>query len=147
MGTEKYPDENEYSEFIQNNSGYNNAWTSLTNTNYHFEIANDEFKEALDMFAQFLICPLFGESQIEREMNAVDSEFSMFLNDDQSRKKMIFMMLSHPESQYNRFDVGCLKSLKQEGIRDRLIEFHQKWYSANLMNLVICGNHTLDQLE
>jgi insulysin len=57
------------------------------------------------------------------------------------------MMLSHPESQYNRFDVGCLKSLKQEGIRDRLIEFHQKWYSANLMNLVICGNHTLDQLE
>lgn len=62
MGTEKYPDENEYSEFIQNNSGYNNAWTSLTNTNYHFEIANDEFKEALDMFAQFFICPLFGES-------------------------------------------------------------------------------------
>jgi len=51
MGTDKYPDENEYSEFIQNNGGYSNAWTSMTNTNYHFEIASDAFEEALDMFA------------------------------------------------------------------------------------------------
>ena len=36
MGTEKYPIENEYSEFISNNGGYNNAFTSLTDTNYHF---------------------------------------------------------------------------------------------------------------
>lgn len=98
MGTEKFPDENEYSEFIQNNGGYNNAYTSLTSTNYHFEIANDAFKEALDMFAQFYISPLFGESQIEREMNAVDSEFSMFLQEDSSRKKMLFQMVSNPLS-------------------------------------------------
>ena len=36
MGSEKYPAENEYSEFITNNGGYSNAWTSLTDTNYHF---------------------------------------------------------------------------------------------------------------
>ena len=36
MGTEKYPSENEYAEFITNNGGYNNAFTDLTDTNYHF---------------------------------------------------------------------------------------------------------------
>ena len=31
MGTEKYKGENEYTEFIKNNGGMNNAYTSLTN--------------------------------------------------------------------------------------------------------------------
>jgi len=51
MGTEKYPSENEYSQFITNNGGSNNAYTSLTNTNYHFDISNEAFSEALDRFA------------------------------------------------------------------------------------------------
>ena len=51
MGTEKYPSENEYAEFISNNGGYNNAYTNLTDTNYHFEVSNDAFGEALDRFA------------------------------------------------------------------------------------------------
>ena len=32
MGTKKYPSENEYSEYITNNGGMNNAFTSLTDT-------------------------------------------------------------------------------------------------------------------
>ena len=51
MGTEKYPSENEYSEYIKNNGGYNNAYTSLTNTNYHFECSNEAFSGGLDRFA------------------------------------------------------------------------------------------------
>ena len=77
MGTEKYPNESEYSEFITNNGGYNNAWTSFTDTNYHFEVSNEAFGDALDRFAQFFICPLMDESSTDREMNAVDSEYNM----------------------------------------------------------------------
>jgi insulysin len=51
MGTAKYPSENEYTEFIKNNGGMNNAYTSLTNTNYHFDCANEAFEGALDRFA------------------------------------------------------------------------------------------------
>ena len=79
MGTEKYPSENEYSQFIQNNGGMNNAYTSLTNTNYHFDCSNEAFEEALDRFAQFFICPNFSESGAEREVKAVDSEFNQSL--------------------------------------------------------------------
>lgn len=51
MGTEKYPEENEYSKFMENNGGMNNAYTSLTNTNYHFDVSNEAFGEALDRFS------------------------------------------------------------------------------------------------
>jgi insulysin len=34
MGTKKYPDEAEYSEYISKAGGYDNAYTSLTSTNY-----------------------------------------------------------------------------------------------------------------
>ena len=51
MGTEKYPSENEYAEFITNAGGSNNAWTSLTDTNYMFDCSNEGFSGALDRFA------------------------------------------------------------------------------------------------
>ena len=34
MGTAKYPDEKEYSQYLKENGGYSNAYTSWTNTNY-----------------------------------------------------------------------------------------------------------------
>jgi insulysin len=79
MGTKNFPDESEYSKFIENNGGANNAYTSLTDTNYHFDIANEAFGEALTRFSEFFKCPNFAESSTEREMKAVDSEFSQSL--------------------------------------------------------------------
>ena len=60
MGTKKYPDEEEYSQYIKDKGGMNNAYTSLTNTNYHFDCSNEGFEGAVDRFAQFFISPLLG---------------------------------------------------------------------------------------
>ena len=76
MGTEKYPSENEYSEYITNVGGMNNAYTSMTDTNYMFDSSNEGFQGALDRFAQFFIAPLLKEDSTEREMEAVDSEYN-----------------------------------------------------------------------
>ena len=51
QGTDKYPSENEYSAFMTNNGGSNNAYTSLTDTNYHFDCSNEAFEESLDRLA------------------------------------------------------------------------------------------------
>lgn len=59
MGTEKYPDENEYAKFVENNGGMNNAYTSLTNTNFHLDVSNKAFEEALERFSDFFISPTF----------------------------------------------------------------------------------------
>jgi len=42
---------------------------------------------------------------------------------------------------------GNLESLKQDGIREALLGFHKNWYSSNIMNLVLYGKHSLEQLE
>lgn len=147
MGTEKYPSENEYSEFISNNGGDNNAWTSMTDTNYQFSIANEAFEGGLDRFAQFFISPLFDESSTEREMKAVDSEHNQGLQSDAWRKYELIKTLANEESPFNRFSTGNLKSLKIDGIRETLLDFHKKWYSSNIMNLVISGKHSIEQME
>ena len=74
MGTEKYPDENSYSQFVTDAGGMTNAYTSLNDTNYQFEVANDKFEETLDRFSQFFISPLMLKDSVDREINAVDSE-------------------------------------------------------------------------
>jgi len=74
MGTEKYPKENEYSEYLAENSGSSNAFTGMDETNYHFDVHPDGLDGALDRFAQFFIAPLFDASCTEREIQAVDSE-------------------------------------------------------------------------
>jgi insulysin len=73
MGTEKYPKENDYNQYLAEHSGHSNAFTGMENTNYYFEVAQEWLEGALDRFAQFFISPLFSDSCTERELKAVDS--------------------------------------------------------------------------
>lgn len=85
LGTKKYPPENSYSQFILKNGGTKNAATSEDFTYYYFDIKNEVFPDAIDMFSQFFKEPLFTESATVREMNAVNSEFKKNLSEDSRR--------------------------------------------------------------
>lgn len=73
MGTEKYPKENDYNQYLSEHSGFSNAFTGVEDTNYYFEVGHEYLEGALDRFAQFFIAPLFSDSCTERELKAVDS--------------------------------------------------------------------------
>jgi len=62
LGSKKYPNEDEYREYIRKGSGSCNAYTSDHDTNYHFNISNKMFEGALDYFSNCLTAPLFTES-------------------------------------------------------------------------------------
>ena len=32
-------------------------------------------------------------------------------------------------------------------MREKLLDFHKKWYSANIMNLVVVSNYTIELME
>jgi insulysin len=49
MGTEKFPNEDGYGEYLAQHGGYSNAYTSSTNTNYYFEVGAPHLRGALDM--------------------------------------------------------------------------------------------------
>lgn len=69
MGTKKYPDQSEYSAYLNENAGYNNAYTAGAHTNYQLDCSNEAFEGALDRFAQFFIGPLLEQSCVDREIN------------------------------------------------------------------------------
>ena len=90
LGTEKYPNENSYNQYLSEHGGHSNAFTSSTDTNYYFDVVTSGLYDALDHFAQFFIAPLFTTSATERELNAVDSENAKNLQNDYWRFKYVF---------------------------------------------------------
>ncbi|WP_053094146.1 insulinase family protein [Cellvibrio sp. pealriver] len=150
LGTEKYPQAGEYQKFISQHGGKFNAYTAAENTNYFFEIDNDQLDVALDRFAQFFISPLFNPEYVERERNAVHSEYLAKLKDDGRREKDVYRELFNPDHPSAKFSVGNLMTLAdREGrpVREDMVAFYQQYYSSHLMNVVIMGRDSLDSLE
>ena len=85
MGTEKYPDENSFDVFNRKHGGFDNASTDCETTVFYFEVPRKHFLEGLDRFAQFFIQPLMKPDSMQREREAVDSEFQMCLPSDYNR--------------------------------------------------------------
>ena len=149
-------------------SGYSNAYTASTETNYYFEVAassepgseaiangvpSSPLYGALDRFAQFFIAPLFLSSTLDRELKAVDSENKKNLQSDNWRLNQLKKSLSSPKHPYHHFSTGNLETLRDEprkrsvDVRKEFISFHDKNYSANQIKLVVLGKEPLDELE
>lgn len=75
LGTEKYPQDNEYNRFVSHHAGQCNAYTLMDEMLFYFSIERTHLDGALDRFAQFFIAPLFNEKCTEQELKAIDSEF------------------------------------------------------------------------
>lgn len=98
-------------------------------------------------FAQFFIAPLFDPSGTDREMRAVDSEHKMNILSDSWRLYAVDRACTNPLHPLSKFGTGCLETLADKPeIRKQLAAFHERYYSANLMKLVIYGREALDQL-
>ena len=144
MGTEKYPSENEYEDYLSKNGGNSNAFTKSDKTVYYFNVNNEAFEGALDRFAQFFICSLFSEGSVEREVNAIDSEFSKNKNIDAWRLNQLFKSQLNPQSPFNQFSTGSKQTLSLPDIRQRLLKMYNKFYSSEIMTLCIISNLKLD---
>ncbi len=149
LGTETYPDPGEYKSFINSHGGSHNAYTSALDTNYFFNVEPDFLEPALDRFSEQFRVPTFAAELIERERNAVASEFSAHRRSD-GRRFWSALKQSFPEGHpLGRFTVGNLETLsnKDNELRAETVQFYEKHYSANLMELVVIGPQSLDRLE
>ena len=150
LGTEKYPDAGEYQQFIRSHGGSHNAFTAFQDTNYFFDVEADFFEPALDRFAQQFSAPLFTAELVDRERNAVHSEFSAKLKDDGRRLLSVRKAGGNPDHAFSRFAVGNLTTLENtedNPLRPDLIEFWKEHYSANIMTLAVYGPQSLNELE
>tara|TARA_R100001440_G_scaffold25074_8_gene40831 strand:+ start:33516 stop:36365 length:2850 start_codon:yes stop_codon:yes gene_type:complete len=150
LGTKKYPKPGEYQQFIASHGGNHNAFTAFQDTNYFFDIQADSLEPALDRFAQQFSAPLFTADLVDREKNAVNSEYSSKLKDDGRRFYSAEKATFNPEHPLSHFAVGSLDTLADRPdspVRDDLVAFWKAHYSANLMTLVVYGKQSLGDLE
>ncbi|KAJ8377820.1 hypothetical protein AAFF_G00251390 [Aldrovandia affinis] len=153
MGSEKYPAENGFDAFLKKHGGSDNASTDCERTIFQFDVQRKHFREALDRWAQFFICPLMIKDAIDREVEAVDSEYQLAKPSDSHRKEMLFGSLARPGHPMGKFCWGNAQTLKHEprekmiDTYQRLREFWERHYSAHYMTLAVQSRESLDTLE
>ena len=146
LGTEKYPDVDEYSTYLKTYGGYSNAYTAGDHTNYQLQVLPDGFEGALDRFAQFFISPLFTAEYTAREVNAVNSEHQKNIMNDFWRQRRITSQFAKDGHQVKKFGTGSLETLG-DITREELVAFYNNQYSANRMGLALLSTHSLDEME
>lgn len=150
LGTEKYPEAGAYQAYISAHGGTNNAFTSLEDTSYFFDVGAPHLVAALDRFAQFFVAPRFDAAYVDRERHAVDAEYRLKIKDDGRREWDVLSELVNPAHPLAGFSVGSLDTLADRPgapVRDDLLRFYRAHYSADRMTLVVLGREALDELE
>ena len=145
IGTEKYPDPDGYFGFIETHGGSSNAYTAPDHTNYFFDIQPEFFEEGVDRFGQFFISPLMDPAYVEREKNAVHSEYQMQYKADGWRGFAVQKQAMNPEHPFSQFSIGSLNTLDGDVYSD-LMRFFETHYSADQMSAVIVHNEPLETL-
>lgn len=150
LGTDKYPQPDEYQAFIAAHGGTHNAYTSYEHTNYFFDIEKSHFPEGLDRFAQFFIAPRFDQAYVEREKHAVDSEYHARIRDESRRQLDVMLQVANPDHPFNRFSIGSLETLADapgHSVRDDLLAFYRKYYAAPAMALTLVSERPLAEMR
>ena len=89
MGSEKFPGENYFSDWLAQHWGSENAMTDSEQTTFYFECHPKHLKEGLDIFSGYFLNPLIKMDAVEREVTAVESEFERVTNNDACRLEAI----------------------------------------------------------
>jgi len=136
LGSSKYPDEAYYSKRLNELGGSSNAFTDTSKTVYFFNVYDSGLEEILDIFSRFFIDPLFDMNSITREINAVNNEHLKNINNDGWREFQLMLDLTDSTSPTNTFITGSKNTLDKMDIREKMIEFYNKYYVSE--NISIC---------
>jgi len=150
LGTKRYPEPSEYHRFIKGHGGHHNAWTGSEHTNYFFAINNTYFEQALDRFSDFFISPLLDSVWINKEVNAVESEYQLKYRDENRRYLSVLKDIANPQHPFSKFSVGnkhTFKDSDKPSFSDALEAFYQQHYCASKMKVVLLSHLPLDQLS
>ncbi|XP_073396481.1 nardilysin-like isoform X2 [Physcomitrium patens] len=153
MGSTKFPDENEYDKFLSQHGGNSNAYTDQEFTCFYFDVRNRNLRDALDRFAQFFLSPLVKVDAMDREIQAIESEFVQAAGNDMNRLCQVQCYTALPSHPFHRFSWGNKKSLHDDPVnkgidmRAKLLQLYHEDYRAGRMKLVILGGDSLDTLQ
>ena len=149
MGSKKYPQADSLAEYLKMHGGSHNASTAPYRTAFYLEVENDALPGAVDRPADAIAEPLLDKKYAERERNAVNAELTMARTRDGMRMAQVSAETINPAHPGSKFSGGNLETLSDKPgnpVQQALKDFHEKYYSANLMKAVIYSNKPLPEL-
>ncbi|KAL1449747.1 hypothetical protein WDU94_002227 [Cyamophila willieti] len=138
MGSEKYPEENDFDAFLSTRGGSSNASTEYEYTTFYFDVPEPHLKSSMDIFSNFFISPLLRRDSIQNEMEIVDSEFQT--------------TTCTAQNPAGKFVWGNLDTLGKAGVDETelyaaLQDFRRRYYVADRMSLALQARLDLATLE
>lgn len=149
MGSKRYPEPENLSEFLKKHGGSHNASTASYRTAFYLEVENDALEPAVDRMADAIAEPLLDPGNADRERNAVNAELTMARSRDGMRMAQVgaeTLNPAHPSARFSGGNLDTLKDKPDSKLHDELTGFYKRYYSANLMMGVLYGNQPLPQL-
>ena len=149
MGSKKYPEPASFSQFLNRHSGSYNASTAPHRTAFYFEVENSALDTALDYLADAIAEPKLDPNFADKERNAVNAEMTMARSNDGFRIEQVnaeTINQAHPAAQFSGGNLQTLSNKPSSKLQDALVNFHNDYYSANIMVGVIYSNQAMSKL-
>lgn len=153
MGSEKYPNKNDWYCFLSQHEGSASAYTYHESTVFSLEVRQDGLPQALDIFANLLISPLLKKESMDREVETIQNEYLLEQASDSCRVQQVFGSLACGGHPMRKFICGNVETLRDVPARENidvnaeLIRFFEAHYSPEVMTLAVRSGHSLDELE
>ncbi len=145
MGSEKYPEQNEYSSYIISSGGNYNAFTSDNMTMYYLELESNFLKKGIEMLSWFFSKPLLNMKNIESELEIINSEHEKNLLNDNWIIDDLFKHFMLTNNKFNKFGTGNSQSLKNIKKED-IMKFYNTYYTTCNMSVCIIDSKSIDSM-
>lgn len=146
MGNNKIKDSLEFFNYINFNGGITNANTSTINTSFYYTINPAKLQESVNIFVEFFKSPSFNDESINAEINNINSEYIKDIDINIFKYYELLKQNYSYASKFNKFDIGNKKTLQIPNIKEKLIEFFNKYYNPENMKLIVFDNDEIDNI-
>jgi len=148
LGSKKYPKENIFKKTLAKNAGYTNAFTAPDKTVYYLSFYGQKDIELIfDMFSRFFIDPLFNENAVDREINAINSEYIINYTNESWHFYQVLKNCMKDNHPGKNFEVGNLKTLQKDKLYEELKNFYNKYYTSNNISIAVATKQKLDLIK
>lgn len=152
LGNDIHPTANEFAEFLASHNGSINASTGTEFTSFFYDLNTDSDTEdsALKHLSAMILQPKFDEALIEKEIKAIDAEFSLKQKDDLRRLYQVHKETCNPDHPFSKFSVGNLETFSAFStleLKEKIQRFHQSYYQPQNTCLCLISRHSVDTSE
>jgi insulysin len=150
LGSDRFPEASAYREFVAAHGGSSSAETATETTQFSFEVEHAALPATFERFARSFVAPSLDPRSVERERNAVESEFRLYVRDEGDRAVRLLQLTANPAHPLTRPSNGTLETLSdREGdpVHADLREYHAAHYSASEMAVAVLGRAPLPELH